>query len=220
MYIVVVGGGKVGSFLARDLLNAGHEVFIVESDPKRAGEAIESFGGIALRGDGTEPSILAATGVGRADILIATTGSDEDNLAACQLAKHRFKVGRTISFVNNPENETLFNVLGVDVTVKRTQMLLSAIEEEIPARSQVHVLPVRGDREAVEVDIPPASAAVGRSLGEVRLPPETTVVAIIGRDGQMKPLADDTVIDMHDAVVALTSAEQGEALLEALTAEG
>jgi trk system potassium uptake protein TrkA len=220
MYIVVIGGGKVGAFLARDLLNAGHEVFVVEMDAKRAREAIESFGSIALRGDGSEPSILAASGVGRADIVIATTGSDEDNLATCQLAKHHFKVGRTISLINNPENEALFTLLGVDVTVRRTQMLLAAIEEEIPARAQVHVLPVRGDREAVEVEIPPASAVVGKALGAVHLPPQTTVVAVIGRDGQMKPLSDDTVIEVHDAVVALTSAEQGEALLEALTAEG
>ena len=220
MYIIVIGSGKVGSYLARDLLNAGHEIAIVESDSKRAQDAAASFGNIAFRGDGSEPALLAAVGLGRADILITTTGSDEDNLAACQLAKHRFRVGRTISLINNPDNEDLFNLLGVDVTVRRTHMLLAAIEEEIPRRSHVRVLPVRGSREAVEVDIPPNAAVVGRALQDVELPPETTVIAIIGADGRMKPIDGSTQIEMNDAVVALTSTEQGEALLETLTGEG
>ena len=109
MYIVVVGGGMVGFHLTRALFNAGHEVFIVDTDGKRVEELIKHFGNVAIKGDGSEPSIQIAAGVARADILIATTGVDEDNLAACQLAKHQFNVPKTVTLINNPEDENLFD---------------------------------------------------------------------------------------------------------------
>ena len=132
MYIIVVGVGKVGYHLTRALVNGGHEVFVIDSDAKKVADLVDSFGAIALKGDGAEPSVLSAAGASRANLLIATTGSDEDNLAACQLAMHTYNVGRTISVVNNPENEALFNLLGIDLTVSSTQVILSDIEEELP----------------------------------------------------------------------------------------
>ena len=210
----------VGFHLTRALFNAGHEVFVVDTDSKRVSELIEHFGNIALKGDGSEPSIQAAAGVARADILIATTGADEDNLAACQLAKHRFNVPKTVTLINNPEDENLFDILGVDVVLSSTQLLLAAIEEELPAHSTAHVLPVRGNREAVAIEIPLNSGVVGVKLDNIKLPPDTYIVAIVSRDGSLKFLGGDTVIETHDEVVAVTVAEQAEALLEVLSTEG
>ena len=107
MYIVVIGGGKVGYHLARALLVAGNEVAVIESDVKKAGILFSMLGNMVLRGDGSEPSVLESSGISRADVLIATTGADEDSLAACQMAKQRFGVEKTISCINNPENEAL-----------------------------------------------------------------------------------------------------------------
>ena len=114
MYIIIIGGGNVGYHLTRALLNAGHEVSVIEWDTKKANALADDFGNIILRGDGSEPSVLAAAGVARADVLIATTGNDEDNLAACQLAMTKFHIGRTIARITTPENETLFHLLGID----------------------------------------------------------------------------------------------------------
>ena len=210
----------VGFHLTRALFNAGHEVFIVDTDAKRVEELIEHFGNVAIKGDGSEPSIQVAAGVARADILIATTSADEDNLAACQLAKHQFNVPKTVTLINNPEDENLFDILGIDVVVSSTQLLLAAIEEELPAHSTAHVLPVRGNREAAAIEIPVASGVVGKKLDDIKLPPETYIVAIVSRAGALKSLGGDTVIEAHDEVVAVTVADQAEALLEVLSTEG
>ena len=218
MYIVVIGGGRVGFYLARALFNAGHEVFIVERDGKRVEELVAHFGNVAIKGDGSEPIIQMEAGVARADILIATTGADEDNLAACQLAKHRFNVPKTVTLINSPEDERLFQILGIDVVVSSTQLLLGAIEEELPAHTRAHVLPVQGNREAATIEVHAGSPVIGKRLSDVPLPPDTYVVAVVDRDGRMKELNDDTRLDLHDEIVALTVADQAEALLEVLSA--
>ncbi len=218
MYIVVVGGGRVGFYLARALFNAGHEVFIVERNSRRVDELVAQFGNVAIKGDGSEPIIQMAAGVARADILIATTGADEDNLAACQLAKHRFNVPRTVTLINSPEDERLFEILGVDVVLSSTQLILGAIEGELPAHAAAHVLPVRGNREAAAIEVPPGSPIIGRRLGAIALPPETFIVAVIDRNGELKELNDDTQVELHDEIVAIAASDQAEALLEIVSA--
>ena len=218
MYIVLVGGGRVGFYLARALFNAGHEVFIVERNSRRVGELVAQFGNVAIKGDGSDPVIQMEAGVARADILIATTGADEDNLAACQLAKHRFNVPKTVTLINSPEDERLFEILGVDVVLSSTQLLLGAIEEELPAHAKAHVLPVRGNREAATIEVPQGSPIIGKRLGAIELPPETFIVALVGRDGELKELTADTEVELHDEIVAITVADQAEALLEVLSA--
>jgi trk system potassium uptake protein TrkA len=133
MYIIIVGGGKVGYYLARALLNAPHEVLIIERDARTAERIGEELGeGVVLRGSGDEASTLQRAGAKRADVVIAVTGDDEDNLIVCQVAKRRFNVPRTIARVNNPKNEYIFNRLGIDMTVSATNVILSLIEQEIP----------------------------------------------------------------------------------------
>ncbi|HUZ89758.1 MAG TPA: TrkA family potassium uptake protein [Candidatus Acidoferrales bacterium] len=131
MYAIVVGGGKVGYYLSRDLLERGHEVTLVEKDGSRAEWLESQLGSIVMRGDGDELAFLSTTGIERADAVLAVTGDDEDNLVALQLAKKRFNVPLTIARVNNPANVEIFKTLGVDQAVSATEVLLGALENPI-----------------------------------------------------------------------------------------
>ncbi len=131
MYVIVIGGGKVGYYLARDLVDRGEEVTLVEKDASRAEWLEGQLGSIVMRGDGDEMGFLATTGIERADAVLAVTGDDEDNLVALQLAKKRFKVPHTIARVNNPANVDIFKALGVDEAVSATEVLLGALEPKL-----------------------------------------------------------------------------------------
>ena len=131
MYAIVIGGGKVGSYLSRDLLERGDEVLLVEKDASRADWLTSQLGSCVLTGDGDEMAILSTTGMERADVVVAATGDDEDNLVALQLAKRRFDVKRTVARVNNPANVRIFKMLGIDEAISATELLLNAMEEEI-----------------------------------------------------------------------------------------
>ncbi len=131
MYAIVIGGGKVGYYLARDLLERGDEVLLIEKDAARAEWLSSQLGSVVLNGDGDEMSFLSTTGMERADVVMAVTGDDEDNLIALQLAKQQFNVKRTIARVNNPANVRIFKILGVDQAISATELLLKAMEEEI-----------------------------------------------------------------------------------------
>ena len=131
MYVIVIGGGKVGYYLSRDLLEAGHEVTIVEKDPERFDRLTSQLGSCAMLGDGDEMSFLATTGIERANVVVAVTGDDEDNLVALQLAKRRFNVEVTVARVNNPANVHIFRELGIDFAISATELLRDVIERTI-----------------------------------------------------------------------------------------
>ncbi len=131
MYVIVIGGGKVGYFLSRDLLERGEEVTLVENDPARAQGLESQLGSIVMTGDGDEMAFLKTTGIDRADAVLAVTGDDEDNLVALQLAKREFNVPLTIARVNNPANVEIFKALGVDEAVSATEILLNALETKV-----------------------------------------------------------------------------------------
>ncbi len=136
MYVIVIGGGKVGYYLSKHLLERQYEVTLIEKDPRRA-EALTGagqLGEIVMVGDGDEMAFLATTGMERADVVVAVTGDDEDNLVACQLAKRKFKVPKTVARVNNPANVQIFKTLGVDVALSATEVLLDLIEKELAGK--------------------------------------------------------------------------------------
>ena len=136
MYVIVIGGGKVGYYLCKHLLERQYEVTLIEKDPRRA-EALTGagqLGEIVMVGDGDEMAFLATTGMERADVVVAVTGDDEDNLVACQLAKRKFKVPKTVARVNNPANVQIFKTLGVDVALSATEVLLDLIEKELAGK--------------------------------------------------------------------------------------
>ncbi len=131
MYVIVIGGGKVGFYLSRDLLQRGDEVTLVEKDEDRSEWLESQLGSIVMRGDGDEMGFLSTTGIERADAVLAVTGDDEDNLVALQLAKKHFNVPLTIARVNNPANVEIFKTLGVDEAVSATEVLLAALEPKL-----------------------------------------------------------------------------------------
>ena len=211
MYIIIVGGGEVGHHLARILLSDGHEVLILEQDAARCERLCEELGEIVYRGDGCEAATLDAVGTGRADMLVAVTDGDEDNLVACQVAKHRFNVPRTIARITNPENETIFGMLGIDATVSSTNLILAHIEQELPSHPLIPLLKLKsGTLEVVEVKIPPGSKVVGKKIGSFRLPKGSAVLLVIGKDKGPQIPTVETVLEAEDEVVAITSAENEE----------
>ncbi len=217
MYIIVIGGGRVGYYLTKALLDEGHEVLLVE---KQAGicEAVnDELGSICLRGDGCEAATLAEIGTGRADMLIAVTGDDEDNLVACQVAKHKFNVPRTIARIRNPQNELLFKKLGVDVTVGSTNIILEHIEEEVPTHPLTHLLTLSDKGlEIVEIKIPPESTTVGKSVKELSLPEESKLVLVISKERSPRVPTASTILQAGDRIIALTSPESEDGLRAAL----
>ena len=218
MYIIIVGCGKVGYHLTLALLSAGHEVLAIEQDPRRYASVVEEVGSVSISGDGSEVAVLAEAGAGRAAVLIAVTGQDEDNLVACQVAKHRFEVGRTIALVNNPQNETLFRMLGVDVVVSHTNVILTHVEEELPGHPLIHLLPLAdSDRKLVGIHIPPDAEAVGKPLVSLELPPGTLISLLVNESGEPRLPTQEEIIQANDEIIAVTIPTSEEGLLDALT---
>ncbi len=129
MYVVILGAGEVGLGLTRWLLAADHEVTVIDPDPLRCAELDDEFGGISIVGDGTDPDVLAKAGCNRADVFVGARGADEENLVACQLARHHFQTLRTVSLVAIPERESLFDLLGIDATVNTTDAVVDRLKD-------------------------------------------------------------------------------------------
>ncbi len=213
MYIIVVGGGRVGYYLTRALLEEGHEVLIVEKDANTCEAINDELGSICVRGDGCEVATLAQAGTERADMLIAVTGDDEDNLVASQVAKHKFNVPRTMVRIRNPKNESLFKKLGVDVTVSSTNIILEHIEERVLTHPLTHLLAIENSgQEIVEIKIPPESTTVGKSVRELSLPPGSKLALVIRKEGENRIPTLNTILRAGDRVIALTTPESEGAL--------
>ena len=212
MFVLVVGGGKVGYYLAKELLDSGHEVALMEKDPTRARQIADEIGSIVIPHDGCEGKYLAEAGANRADIVAAVTGDDEDNLVICQMAKHHFDVPRTIARVNNPKNEGLFRHLGVDELISPTRMILGSIEQDIPVHELLHLATLgEGELELIEAHLQAGSPAVGRSPRDLDIPANCTLFAVI-RDGVAAPLRPETTLREGDKVIAIGKAECEAAL--------
>jgi trk system potassium uptake protein len=216
MYIIVVGGGKVGYYLTKTLVNEGYEILLIERNPKKVAVYQERFGEIVITGDGAEMATLEEAGMARADVVIAVTGDDEDNLVICQTAKRLFNVPRAIARVNNPQNEEIFKRLGIDVTVSATNLILSIIEQEIPQRGLVHLMTLKHAQLAlIEATVEQGAAAAGKSLSEIEFPPNVVVSAVL-RGGNLLLPRGETVLQPRDEVIALSSRESEAELRQML----
>ena len=216
MFVLVIGGGKVGYYLTKELIDSGHEVVLMEKDRSRADQIADEIGSIVIPHDGCEGSYLKEAGANRADIVAAVTGDDEDNLVICQMAKHHFDVPRTIARVNNPKNEELFRHLGVDEIISPTRMILGSIEQDIPVHELLHLAALgEGELEIIEAHLQAGSPAVGRAPKDLTIPEGCSLFAVI-RDGVATALRPDALLREGDKIIAIGRTECSELLHEQL----
>lgn len=219
MYIIIAGGGKVGRFLTEALVNRGHEVLLIEKDRYKVEQYTEQFGGIVVQGDACEAQVLSDAGIARADVMIAVTGDDEDNLVCCQVAKRKFKVNRVIARINNPKNERIFRALGIDATVSHTKALLEIIEQELPLSSLRHLHYIRDSKlEIVEVIIGPDSPARDQPISNLEFPQDSSILLVV-RNGKVLVPSGTLVLRERDEIVILTPQNSDNQVQELLVGE-
>jgi trk system potassium uptake protein TrkA len=222
MRIVVAGAGAVGRHLASDLHKRGHQVTLIEQDPRHLEAAAEQAPEIeCVLGDACEPWVLEKADVRAADVVVAATGDDEDNLVISLLSKQEFGVPRVLARVNHPRNEWLFSEQwGVDQAVSIPNLMAALVEEAVTVGDLVRLLRLEQGRIAlVEMTIPEGSPNAGRPLYELRLPTDTAIVAVL-REGHVVIPQPETVLAAGDEVLALSSAEAEPALRLAVVGEG
>jgi trk system potassium uptake protein len=220
MFVVVVGGGKVGVSVTRTLLSLNHEVVLVEQDRARFQRLEEEFEHRAIYGDGTELFVLERAGIARPpDIVVAVTGDDEDNIIIGQLAKEKYGVGKVVARVNDPRNQPHFDLLGISPTVSATNMVLALVEHEVPQHELVHLLELRKENlEIVEVEIKPGSSAAGKRVEELRLPESARLISVM-REGKAEIAVGSTELRAGDQVLAILE-PGGETELKGVLLDG
>lgn len=204
MYVIIVGGGKVGLNLARELLGKDVEVTLVEQRRERYLSIDSELGYIVQYGDGTELWVLERAGIQRADLVVAVTGDDEDNILISQIAKEKYLVDRIIARVNNPRNHQYFELLGVQPVVSATDLILRLIEHEVPSYGLVHLLDLREEKlEIIEIEVQPGSAAAGKAVGEIAMPDGSLLISVLHREGGGVVAKPDTVVNGGDEVLVV-----------------
>jgi trk system potassium uptake protein TrkA len=204
MYVIVVGAGKVGWNLARELIDKGNELTVIENDRARFQTVEEELEHAVQYGDGSELWVLERAGMERADLVIAVTGDDEDNILICQVAREKYGVERVIARCNNPRNLQHFELLGVKPAVSATDLILRLIEHEVPRVGLLHLLDLPQERlEIIELEVRAGSPAAGREVKSLGLPEGSLVISIL-RDGSgFVPLADSVVQEGDEVLVVL-----------------
>ncbi len=202
-FILIVGGGKVGSYLARELYTQGNEIVLIERDRTLAYQLSRNTGYSVITGDGCELSILREAGVERADVVVATTGYDEDNYVICTIAKTKFGVPRTVSRLRDPKNEEIFKKAGIDQTVSSTRIIFNMLEKQIESSPMIPVTALQnGNIEIVQIDIDEDSPAKGVSIIDMGLPKAVLIISIVRNDISVIPQAS-TVFEEKDTVLIL-----------------
>ncbi len=208
MYIIVVGGGKIGYHLTKFLLAEKNEVLLIEKDETRVAELSAEFGESVMEGNGSRVPILREGGANRADVLVAVTGIDEENLVICQVAKTVFKCPRTIARVNDPRDESLFSSMGVDAIVSSTRLINSLIEEQVKADDLVvPLVTLRASNvEIIEIDLSGKSDIMGKQLKEFHIPEGARIIAILRGADVVIPTRESKLL-LGDRLLAIVKKE-------------
>jgi trk system potassium uptake protein TrkA len=204
MYVVVAGGGKVGANVARTLLRMGHEVTLIEQRADRFAMLEEEFEHQVHNGDATEIYVLERAGMKRPpDLVIAVTGDDEDNMVICQLAREKYGVQKVIARVNDPRNQSYFDLLGISPTVCATSGILALVEHEVPEHDMIHLLELRKENlEIVEVMIDRDSPSAGKQVSRLDLPDGARLISVM-REGAAEIADEHTELRAGDQVLAI-----------------
>jgi trk system potassium uptake protein TrkA len=216
MYFVIAGGGEVGFHLAKALLEAGHEIMLIESDRRRAAYIEEHLGSVVLNAPADEGRFQIEAGCQRADAVIAVTGEDPANLVICQLAKWKCRVPRVIARVNDPKNEIVFKALGIDETISSTRVLMSVIEQELPSSGFLPLMPLTGSHlELIEAEIGPNGPSAGKTVHALGLPRGTAIGGVV-RKGSVLHADDDLRLEVGDRLVILAPTKDEAEVRKAL----
>ncbi len=203
MYVIIVGAGKVGWNLARELLEKGNEVTLIENNRDRSLTVEQELEHNIQYGDASELWVLERAGISRADMVIAVTGDDEDNMLICQVAKEKYLVERIIARVNNPRNREHFDLLGIKPVVSATDLILRLIEHEVPEYGLVHLLDLPEQRlEIIEMLLPDDSRAAGVRVGDLEMPEGSLLISVL-REGRGFVPGPDTVLEAGDEILAV-----------------
>ena len=221
MYVIVAGGGKVGANVARSLLRMGHEVTLIEQRPDRFAKLEEEFEHQVLSGDATELYVLESAGIRRPpDLVIAVTGDDEDNMVIGQLAREKYGVQKVIARVNDPRNQTYFDLLGISPTVCATSSILALVEHEVPEHDMIHLLELRKENlEIVEVLIDKDSPSAGKRVARLALPEGARLISVV-RDGEAEIAGEETELKAGDQVLAILEPGKEDELRRVLLKKG
>ncbi|MEW6618511.1 MAG: NAD-binding protein [bacterium] len=220
MYIVIVGGGKIGYQLAKTLCQDKHQVALIEKDTNICSEIAEELENVlTIEGDGCEAHYLEDAGIEKADVVAAVTGDDEDNIVVCQLAKEYFNVPRTVARVNDPKNEQIFNDLGVDVPINSTAIIARIIEEETSLEDFINLMTVqKGKLAIVRVDLMDNSPVINKPIEKIKLPSNSVIASIVRGEDLIIPNGK-TKLEKGDDIIALTTIENEQALLNIFLGE-
>ncbi len=201
MYVLIAGGGKVGVNLAGELISKGYEVTLIEQRRDRYLVIEDELEHAVQYGDATELWVLERAGIGRADLVVAVTGDDEDNIMICQMAKEKYLCERIVARCNNPRNLEHFRLLGITPAVSATNMILRLIEHEVPKIGLVHLLELTDDRlEIIEIEVAAGSPAAGLAVADLPIPQGSLVISVLRADGGFVPTGD-TVLGVGDEVL-------------------
>jgi trk system potassium uptake protein TrkA len=216
MYVVIVGGGRIGRYVARDLVRKGHEVTVIELAGGRVESLVAETGVLVIEGDAADLRYLEQAHTERADVFVATTHEDELNLVACQLARIEFGTKRVISRVNDPKNVDIFQTLGIEA-VSSTRLISELIENEFSVGELIHLTSLRGGRASiVQVRIPEGEHAPrARRLDAIAMPEDAIVVVVFRGDETIIPRGGTQIV-AGDEIIALVGPESGDALTAAL----
>jgi trk/ktr system potassium uptake protein len=220
VYVIIAGGGKVGWNLARELIAKGQEVSLIESDHRRYRVVEEELEHAVQYGDATELWVLERAGIQRADLVIAVTGDDEDNMLTCQVAKEKYEVARIVARVNNPRNLQHFKLLGIQPAVSATDLILRLIEHEVPEYGLVQLLALEEERlEIIELEVAPGSPAAGCRVADVPLPDGSLIISVL-RGGTGFVPKGDSVINAGDQVLLILDPGLEESITHQFASNG